>query len=351
MRKKNKSTINVLVVDEGSPGHVAQSYGIVDLMTRRGLILHVETLKIKNRLPGFLRPLLRCLLKYPIPLLDKLFSYFIYRNPLRLINSPTVIISSGGKSAFASIMLKRRYCSFSIYVGVPHPYPDFWYDLIISPLQLSFKTQSVVSRFIPNTVTPDRALLAAKNSIIHSRLTDENVYCLLVGGDSRSHHFSRSDWFRLIDFINKSSDINGVKWLITTSRRTSMYVEEILSTHVNKSSLIELVLYNRNPRKVVLEYIGLSKYIFVTQDSLTMASEAICSGKAVFLVRPSDFEVPSDSFIFKMLRSITSIDGVEAVSTDELLSFSHCYPTEGSVGILERFEDDLIASLTRQRAF
>ncbi|PCK09470.1 MAG: hypothetical protein COA42_03550, partial [Alteromonadaceae bacterium] len=48
----------------------------------------------------------------------------------------------------------------------------------------------------------------------------------------------------------------------------------------------QLVLYRRKPEKIMSQYLQLAEAVFCTEDSLTMVSEAIYSGKKVYTLMP-----------------------------------------------------------------
>lgn len=223
---------------------------------------------------------------------------------------PELIISSGGKSAFASRVLKRRYDAANIFVGVPERFPDHWFDLIISPVQRVFKTAALVSGVIPNSITPV-AVERAGSQYWEQGVPAQPCWALLIGGDSKSHRFSETDWRGLIEGINGLAKRSGVRWLITTSRRTPEFVERMLDEELDRECVVDLVLYNREPRRVMLPFLAAAQRVVVTQDSLTMASEALCSGRPVTLLTPAELKLDPGSFFEEMIQGFPELPGVE----------------------------------------
>jgi mitochondrial fission protein ELM1 len=259
-------------------------------------------------------------------------------------NIPDLIISSGGKSAFASLVLKRRYQAKSLFVGVPEPFPDSWFDLIVAPVRRSFGVPFLVSGLIPNTVTPEQ-VQAAGREYWQADQPESPCWALLIGGNSKSHHYSQNDWQGLVDGINRLGREFGVRWLITTSRRTPSEVGQLLSQKIDPAVVAEFVLYNKCPKRVVQPFLAAAQRVLVTQDSLTMASEALCSGRPVTLLAPEVLKVKQGSFFAEMLEHFPSLDGVDRIQISELPSYDGKSSVEFSVITLDAIGPELVEKL------
>ncbi|MBV1788364.1 mitochondrial fission ELM1 family protein [Marinobacterium sp. D7] len=337
--------INILILDEGSPGHCAQSEGIVDLLERQGLRIQREKICVRNRLPGLFRGLMRKLIAIPAAWLNEAclaLSSVLESQPTR---PPDLIISSGGKSAFASLVLKRRYRAGNIFVGVPDPFPDRWFDLIVSPTRRDYRTASLVSGLIPNSVTPERVAAAGERYWQQGKPSSP-CWALLIGANSKSHHYSDADWQGLVAGVNALSQRLGVRWLITTSRRTPPEVEQLLDEELDRDNLVELVLYNREPKRVMLPFLAAAQRVLVTQDSLTMASEALCSGRPVTLLTPSELRIDKGSYFEEIVNGFHQLQGVQRCALTQLAGYQpDAMEGEAPVG-LDRLGRELVDRVT-----
>jgi len=316
----------------------------MQLLERQGVCIQVETVRLQNILPGIFRGLMRGVLTVPLKSLNEKCLLIVSRLDTQPARRPDLIISSGGKSAFASLVLKRRYRAHNIFVGVPAPFPDRWFDLVVSPVERPFKSPYVVSGLIPNTVTRQKVLAAGKD-YWKSEPPPTPCWTLLVGGDSKSHHYSLDDWSKLAEGINNLGQSLGIRWLITTSRRTPAEVETLLAEALDRNVVAELVLYNRSPKRVVQPFLAVSERVLVTQDSLTMASEALCSGSPVTLLAPEELEVPAESFFANMLQYFAQLDGVERIPMARLPSYRPTCMVDKSVMTLDQLGPELISAL------
>lgn len=341
-------SLNILLIDEGSPGHRTQSEGIVDLLQRHNINVVVEHIRFYYKLRGIFRPLFRWLIQYSSSnMRERLLKWCGYLDH-EPINIPVLIISSGGKSVYASFVLKHRFGAKNIFVGIPDPFPEDWFDLIVSPVKRNFKVPNVISGLIPNTVTPETIALAGNKYWNKDKPTCP-CWALLIGGNSKSHRFSQSDWKGLIKGINSLAEQNGICWLITTSRRTPTHVEALLEEYLDRRYIVDLVLYNREPRKVLKPFLSIARHVFVSQDSLTMASEALSSNRSVTLLAPETLKVQPGSYFAEMIKMFPTLPGVTHIPMEKLADYNVATTQNNadlqSVITLDDMADELIDAI------
>jgi mitochondrial fission protein ELM1 len=78
----------------------------------------------------------------------------------------------------------------------------------------------------------------------------------------------------------------GIRWLLTTSRRTGREVETFLREALDPAIIEDAVFVSSNPKSVVLPYLGAAQIVFVTEDSRTMMGEALLSGRPLAILVP-----------------------------------------------------------------
>lgn len=313
--------LTILLIDEGSPGHRTQAEGIVELLERKGINILVQKVRFHYTIRGVFRGFMRSILSLPFSKIHKVLlkQCGFFDKEINII--PDIIISSGGKSIFASHILKNQYNCKNIFVGIPDSYPETWFDLIISPMKRDFLVPSIVSGLIPNTVTP-KSIAKAGDEYWGDKKPTSKCCTLLIGGNSRSHHYEDTDWEGLIQGVNKFGKENGIRWLITTSRRTPKSVENLLDKKLNKNYIFELVLFNQEPKKVVKPFLAVSEQVFVTQDSLTMASEVLNSGCKVTLLAPQKVNMKEGSYFAQMIDTFVKLPGVNRVPMPTMSNYA-----------------------------
>ena len=287
----------IWIVSEGSPGHVSQSIGLACALD---ILVPLQTITITGRatLRGWVRPIIRWLMgPHGRPLND----FLLHRIADIKIPSdaplPDLIVSSGGKSVFVGKTLAERYKVPYIFIGERKPYPASWFHTVISPVPKEACDNSIEIELIPTPVTPD--LIAQKGT------TEKGLWCMIIGGTSRSRRFSERDWINLAKGMNSLAQQHNIRWLLTTSRRTGKEVEALLRQIINPETIVDAIWWAEEPRRELYKFMAEAELLVVTQDSITMVTEAVSSGKPVIALQPQKIVATSDNF------SVTYFDRLE----------------------------------------
>lgn len=272
--------LNIWIISDGLPGHYNPCLGIVRAIERYRDVRH-ETIVATQRLK-MLRPLMRYLVNYLPGLSPGLLRLFYRYNSLPQ-GMPDLVISGGGNTLFFNAALGARYKHVkNVYSGTLKHYKPERFFRIFTVVPLESVANNVVLDLPPANIP------GAPDSQTETQPTDvaRPCYCLLVGGEGAGYHYTVDDWVRLAEGMNRLSLEFGVRWLITTSRRTGRRAEQILEETIPESVIRESVWYNKQPAKVVQRFLASASRVFCTEDSLTMVSEAIFSGKPVCTLLP-----------------------------------------------------------------
>lgn len=285
----NQSSLNVWIVDEASPGHLSQSEGLVNAMSK---LQPVQSVLIEGRahIRGWQRHLLRLMMgdkarAFSDSWLRRIAKFSMPKDAGR----PDLIVSSGGKSVFVGQALALRCDVPYIFIGERKPYPESWFHTIVSPVPTEASAKTVDVELIPTPV--------ASNQSIREGAFEAGVWCMVIGGASRSHHFKESDWTALARGMNQLSEKYGIRWRVTTSRRTGAKAESILREYLDQANLIDAIWWAEAPRRELYAFMMKSEVLCVTQDSVTMVTEAVSACRPVVVVRPAMTEFSSDSFL------------------------------------------------------
>ena len=207
--------------------------------------------------------------------------------------------------------LADRYGASLVYCGNPAPYPVDWFDCILAtdnPPPDRYSAHWIQTDVLMNPVSPrgvedaaSRYPLIAKSP---ARSGQGRVGTLLVGGRSRSQCFVEADWLMLGRQLNRLASEQGWRWLIATSRRTGPDVEKLLQSTIRPEYILDAVWWDAAPRKVVRPFLGHADMVLVGKDSMTMISEAVCSGRPVMIYEPRE-RTPSqliDGFVANLVK-------------------------------------------------
>jgi len=284
----------IWIVSEGSPGHVSQSVGLAEALAATEPV-SIERLECRPRLNGFARRLVQRWMGdkgRPLP------GWFLGRAGLNSAalpaGKPDLILSSGGKSVFVARTLAARYGAPYVFLGERKPYPSAWFHTAFTPSKFETGENDVSIDMIPTLITRAKVEQAAADW--PERPTGK-LWAALIGGASVSHRYTPEDWRALALAMNAIAHREGIRWLVTTSRRTGADVETCLRETLDPSIVAEAVWWSERPEKKMSRYLGAAERLLVTQDSVTMVSEAIDSGRPVLVVRPNETRFSEQSFL------------------------------------------------------
>jgi uncharacterized protein len=276
----------ILVIDEGSPGHLAQSRGLA-----RALAEHcqaeLEEYPVRLVLRGIFRPWLRIACSMARRGLPECLLRLAYRLPEGApMPAADLLITSGGRGLYFAASLARRLRCPLVFCGDPAPLPAAWCDAIVSPLPLAGHPLVIRSELLLTEITPQSIVGCGEDLREKFRQSGgETLAALLIGGDSRSHRYTAADWQDLIDTVNQRG-AQGWRWLISTSRRTPVDVAERLRQGIKATYLVHAVWWHERPERVLQGYLDAADIVLVSRDSLTMLSEAIAAGKPTVALAP-----------------------------------------------------------------
>ncbi|MGL4398424.1 MAG: ELM1/GtrOC1 family putative glycosyltransferase, partial [Luteolibacter sp.] len=218
--------------------------------------------------------------------------------------APDLIVSSGGRSVFAARSLAVKFRVPFVFLGERKPYPPAWFHTVFTPSVLETEPNDLRMDVIPTSITPQKVNDAAAT---WAGRPDGRLWTLLIGGASRSHDFQTADWERLVDEMVVLAKREGIRWLVTTSRRTGLDLEARLQKLLPPDVLADAVWWCHAPEKKLPAYLGAAEVVWVTEDSVSMVTEAVAAGKPVVAVRPVHTPFPANCYIPGYLQNLESL--------------------------------------------
>ena len=301
-------------ISEGSPGHESQVNGIVDKINKE-INVSVHTIYAKTILRGWIRPFFYYFVRKNSFKLPKfIIDYCIkYKNLSVNLPPPDLIISSGGSSVLGSRILSTKYKIPYCFVGERKPFSSCWFDFVITPVKSELGKNSIFVELIPTHLKLDYEKKVYSNNLM--------LCAMIIGGDSRSHKYNDNDWNSLSKYMNYISKRNNIKWLLSTSRRTSQKAESFLKNNILDNSLLDPIWFNSNAYDSLYNHLENAEFIFVTQDSLSMITEAISFKKPVVIIEPSKCIKKKNSFIWAYYERLIEQKKVMRYSIKNLKNF------------------------------
>jgi mitochondrial fission protein ELM1 len=331
--------MKVWLIDEGTPGHTVQTAGLGGLLLGRPGV-DTEWITCRLRLRGWMRPLARWLVNRVSGGKALIVARLLYPNlGLSDIHRRDLVVSSCGKSAYLNRLLCKASGARGVFIGEIDPFPAAWFDLIVTPVE-SGRANELLAPVIETGRTRENGRAAMETR--WGANVPTACWTLLAGGNSRTHPFDPSDWDSLAAGMIALARRHSIRWLITTSRRTGLEAEERLRKILPPEILAEAVWYSEKPEKVVGAFLAAGERIFVTQDSLTMMSECLATGKRTELLRPRRWNMPGTSFNGRYVARLAAAD---LVGRTDLEGFANFTPTgDGRVNI-DRLREDFAERL------
>ncbi|MBF0485684.1 MAG: mitochondrial fission ELM1 family protein [Candidatus Omnitrophica bacterium] len=293
---KLSKTRTVVVLDDGRTGHLRQSEAVARLLEGelkvKGFNVRQEVVSLKFRSSFF--PFLLGLVTGGKFLLGDRSVYFL--KPFLSPDSfeklaclkPDFVISAGARAATVNVWLAQDNRASNIAILRPGLVPLKHFSRVILP------RHDIKNKKVPSCVVEVKAAL----NLIDKTYLDDNVKALenrfshlksnlrpkigfLLGGDTKGLVMSEQQIRVVINQIKDAAQRFEMNILVTTSRRTSPMVEQLVSREFKDYERTALlIIANRsNVPEAVGGILGLSDVVVVSGESISMISEAACSGK------------------------------------------------------------------------
>lgn len=117
----------------------------------------------------------------------------------------------------------------------------------------------------------------------------------MIGGNGAGYRYRRQDWQTLARVMSALARRYDIRWLLVSSRRTGKRAGQVLRYHLDEKLLAAQSWYEEGDKFRAEAWLGAAERVFVTEDSMTMLTEAIYSRRPVVSVRPRH-AVPTDRY-------------------------------------------------------
>ena len=188
---------------------------------------------------------------------------------------PDLLVTCGRRSASVSVAVRRASGGRCFTVHIQNPrVPPRYFDLVAPPRHDGIGGPNVLeTRVALHRLTP--GALAAAGEAWRQRLGALQV-AVLLGGRSRSHRFTPETVAALADGL---AGLEGPV-AVTASRRTEHSTVAAL-----RARLPEAWFWDGSGCNPYAGMLALARHIVVTEDSVSMTSEAVSTGKPVYAAR------------------------------------------------------------------
>ncbi|MFA5410566.1 MAG: ELM1/GtrOC1 family putative glycosyltransferase [Candidatus Omnitrophota bacterium] len=290
---------NILILSDQKAGHLRQSEAALNIIAGylkdKGIDTHITTVAVgfKNKfapsslaLSSLLSGRYSC--QGCLWCLRNSLAADTYRS---LISAkPDIIISCGSALAPINFVLSRENAAKSVVILRPGFLSTKRFDLVIMPRHDNppRRKNIAITEGALNLIN-DEYLKTEREKL--SRLTAGGRdpaaahIGLLLGGNTKEFLLSQEMVLEVIRQLKQAAEKMNAVLLITTSRRTSKEVEELVKREFREYSRCKLLVIanEKNIPEAVGGILGLSQIIVTSPESISMISEAVNSKKYVLV--------------------------------------------------------------------
>ncbi len=235
---------------------------------------------------------------------------------------PELVISCGRRSVPYSLYIGRRASPrcFRVHIQDPRCRLDR-FDLIVAPNHDGLSGPNVVETVgALHRIRPEKLQSEAARFRPAVAALPRPLVTVLIGGQSNTFRLDASAMRSIAGRLKQMASDHGVGLAITPSRRTGAENIAILNEILAGPGTSIWDLAGDNP---YFGFLGLADYIVVTGDSVSMVSEAIATGKPVYVI-----DLEGGSRKFQAFHNMTRERGYCRAFDGDLATWSYEVPGE-----------------------
>ncbi len=304
----------ILILSDGKPGHVKQSQAVAGQIHqidsqygRPGMEYLTQSIEVKFK-SGFHRALFGIISLFLLPWAQgRLWTLHFFLKPecaQKIAESSTdFVISAGSSLVPINLMIAKDSRAKSIVLMKPSfPFNFFRYDLAVVPAHdeglmpdKAFRTILTPSLVEENSLEEDAEKLKGR-----MRNIKRVKFAVFLGGPTRRFQMDLEDVKSIVASLKNLSPAAG-DFVITTSRRTPDKISKYLKEIVAQDPACQMVVIAKEDSRpeVVGGMMALADVLIVTEDSVSMISEAVNSGKKVVVLELGSAALPKKHRRFK----------------------------------------------------
>lgn len=276
----NPKSLHCWIVTEGMAGTENQCLGVADALGVDAVVKRIKLRQPWKALSPFLGFEMPCTF---MPSLDSPW--------------PDLLLAAGRKSIAASRYIKRKSGgkTFTVQIQDPRIAPRH-FDLVAVPEHDPTRGENViVTQAAPNRIT-DMSLTRARNDFapLFAMMPSPHI-AVLLGGNSKAHSMSAHGMEKLGAQL---AALEG-SLIITASRRTSEEQKNAFLKGLGGRPHWYWDGQGTNPYPGMLAW---ADYLLVTADSVSMLSDAVTTGKPVYMIPMDGGSARFDAFHQNLLN-------------------------------------------------
>jgi mitochondrial fission protein ELM1 len=195
---------------------------------------------------------------------------------------PDLVISCGNVSAPLAAAIRRESGSRTRAVHIQDPKMDRrHFDLIVAPRHDGIAGDNVISSAAAiHPVTAQKLADGARSWAPALSHLPHPMTAVLIGGSNGRHRLTPAVAARFADDLARLARDTGGALAVTPSRRTGAEIEALIRERLKD---VPAFIWDGRGDNPYFGLLALADAIVVTEDSVSMTSEAIATGKPVYV--------------------------------------------------------------------
>lgn len=287
-----------LILSDGKPGHINQSKALCALLDIPSRVVQIHFQSTVKE--GLLRARIGMGHKFPSNYAELLAHLKGVVSPGSLVeiqaaikDSPVIVVSAGSTVATANLLIAKTLGAKSAVLMRPSAIPIDLFDLAVLPEHDHMSTDHANTVYIPVALSyfddeRRNSALIEFETRFGGDVLDKSPLALIIGGDSAYYHMQPNP---MLDLVKACADfaVDLRKQVVaTTSRRTPADVETILQKYSESDigrATTKFVWGRADSFNPLPALLPAACGAIVTEDSVSMISEAILLGKRPLVVK------------------------------------------------------------------
>jgi hypothetical protein len=287
--------LNVLLLRDKKPGHAHQVEGIARILAQ----MHAANLVRLEVKPiwwadATIRAWVLSLFRVRSKAGARTLMRTLYAIDPDTLPKVDIVIASGRPATALGLLLRQYFGARMIYSGYASGprRREIDLQLVNAPGHGDGKIVEVTP--LPGLI--DAAEFRTPKTIASREDLKGAEAALMIGGDSHPHRYVDREWERIADFVKATHETLGLRWRISTSRRSPRYVADLMTALEANGTVAEFIDYQLSGPASGNALFG-ADVLVVTEDSLSMLSEAMAAGRPVVSLRPARVRENDDTEI------------------------------------------------------
>ncbi len=280
------TSLPVLLITDGKPGHASLSDGIVAALARSH---EVKLTTVRVDRPSWLPPrALSGLTNARVSVTPRLLGLDLDALAANPSCPPRLVVSAGGDTLAANVFAARRFNCTNVFYGSLRAYRASDFTLVLTSYAEAARQPNIVMTLKPSALDPDTIARPPRHSL-PSPVVPPSLG-LLVGGDSGTIRWRDADWANLLALAERG-DPDTFCLVAANSRRTPDAISDRLAELANTGIIGFIDVRTAGPGTLLPLFAG-SDAILATIDSSSMISQAVWARRKVAVLTPAGWDLP-----------------------------------------------------------